>query len=101
VASFEKIEEARKLLGLFESASIPEVEKKYHDLLNKWHPDKNMKNQEKANEMTLKIIEAHKIVMEYFMNYKIPFSKEDVMKYCTLDEWWLNKFGADPLWSNK
>ena len=95
------MEKARKLLGLFESATINEMEKKYRDLLFKWHPDRNMKNQEEANEMTSKIIDAHKMILEYFSNYKIPFSKEEVLKYASIEDWWFNKFGADPLWSNK
>jgi preprotein translocase subunit Sec63 len=101
MALFEKIEKARKVLGLFESASIPEVEKKYRELLRKWHPDKNMNDQEKANRMTTEIIESYEIVMEYFMNYKIPFTKEDVMKNSSIEDWWMNKFGSDPLWSDR
>lgn len=99
--SFEKMEKARKLLGLFESATIPEVEKQYKKLLLKWHPDRNMDNQEKATEMTSEIIESYKLIMEYFMNYKIPFSREEIRKYSSLDDWWLNKFGTSPFWAKK
>lgn len=101
MASFEEIEEARKLLKLFESASILELEKKFKERLFEWHPDKNLDNQQEATEMTEKIIRAHEIIMEYFKNYKIPFSKEAVTKYCSIDEWWFNRFGSDPLWGNK
>lgn len=101
MASFEEIEHARKLLGLFHSASIPEVEKKYKELLFKWHPDKNRGNEEEATEMTAELIDAYKILMDYLMRYKIPFTKEEVSKYLTGEDWWKNKFGSDPLWSNQ
>lgn len=100
LALYEEIDKARKILGLFDSATIPEVEKRYKELLLKWHPDKNRDNIEQATEMTSDIISSYKIIMDYFMIYKIPFSKKEVNKYLSGEEWWLNKFGTDPLWSN-
>ncbi len=97
---FDEIQAARKTLGLFEKASVSELEKKKKQLLFKWHPDRNQDNIEKANEMTSKILDSYNLIIKYFMNYKIPFSREDVMKYCTPEEWWHDKFGTDPLWSN-
>jgi hypothetical protein len=38
--------------------------------------------------------------MEYCNNYKFSFSKEEIEKYISAEEFWGKKFGSDPIWGN-
>ena len=51
MSMFEKIDNARKLLGLGEEATIEEIKSAYKDLSLKYHPDRcKEKNKEKCEE---------------------------------------------------
>jgi len=38
--------------------------------------------------------------MNYCENYKFSFSKEEIEKYISPDEFWGKRFGSDPIWGN-
>jgi len=76
---FNQIDEARRLLGLGESASMQEIKDTYRTLAMKYHPDK-CKEEEKSSceEMFKKINNAYKIIMAYCSSYRYSFRREDV-----------------------
>ena len=53
-----------KVLGLSQSATPAEIKKAYRRLALKWHPDKNPKNKEEANEMFKRISEAYEVLSD-------------------------------------
>jgi DnaJ-class molecular chaperone len=78
---FKDIEEARKILGLGETASLEEIRQAYYKLSLKYHPDKcKGKNKKKCEEKFKEINRAYKIVMNYCINYKFSFRERDVKK---------------------
>jgi len=97
-STFQKISWARQTLDLPESATMEEIKKNFRRLIAKWHPDKCRKKKEKCHEMTEAILLANKIICDYCTQYKFSFSKEEINKYISKEEWWFNKFGADPIW---
>jgi hypothetical protein len=50
--------------------------------------------------MTQKIIAAYQMILAYCNQYQYSFSEETVNKHLTPEEWWFERFGNDPLWSN-
>ena len=52
--TYQKISEARKVLGVPEQATLSEIKAKYRKLIKKWHPDNNQENQNQCDEMTKK-----------------------------------------------
>ena len=84
LGNFELVNEARKLLGLGEEASLEEVQKAYRKLSHQYHPDKV---QGKEEEMK-KIIQARAVLANYCQScaeflgkvedQKYSFKKEDV-----------------------
>lgn len=97
----ELLTEALKILELDDEATINEINKRYRDLLFKWHPDRCRDNYEESKEMTDRIIRAYKTVMIYCSNYRIKFDSEFSDKISptdTPDEFWHKRFGHDPLW---
>jgi len=97
---YQKITEARQLLNLPESATMEQIKSHYRAMLSKWHPDKSLENQEQCTEMTQKIIASYQMILAYCNQYQYSFSEEVVNKHLTPEEWWFERFGNDPLWSN-
>jgi DnaJ-class molecular chaperone len=95
---YRDIVEAKDLLNLSERASMEEIKSKYRELISQWHPDKCNERDEKCNEMTRKIIAAYNIIMAYCNQYRYSFSKEEIKKYLSDEEWWFERFGNDHIW---
>jgi len=74
---FEKVDKARKILGLGEKASKEEIKKRYRELMKKYHPDKTSEN--RKNLMKIKDINwAYNIITSYCDEYEFSFKREDV-----------------------
>ena len=99
--TYDKIVWARNILDLPESATMREIKDNYRRRIRKWHPDKCCEDQKTCREMTDKIIQAHKIIIDYCSQYRFSFSRQEVEKYLSAQEWWLKKFGADPVWGSE
>lgn len=98
---YQKIYEARKLLELPERATMDEIKAGYRTLIKKWHPDKCNAPNEECAEMSERIINAYRIILDYCKHYKYSFTKEEVKNYLSDEEWWFERFGDDPLWGKK
>jgi len=81
MADFKQIDEARKILGLDEEASIEEIKEAFRDLSLKYHPDR-CKEQDKKHceEMIKKINQAKEIILAYCANYRYSFKEKDVKR---------------------
>lgn len=90
---YQDILAAKELLDLPERASMGKIKSNYRKLLSKWHPDRCKESYEKCSEMTKKIIAAYKIIIDYCDQYQYSFSKEEVKRYLSNEEWWIERFG--------
>jgi len=61
--SFEMVD-YYKVLGLKKSACQDDIKKCYHKLALKWHPDKNPRNKEEAEEKFKAVTEAYKVLSD-------------------------------------
>ena len=95
---YEKITKARTLLELPEEATRKQIKANYRRLIRKWHPDRCKKDLSVSQERTREIIEAYKLISNYCDNYKYSFSKKETGNYLSQEEWWMERFGPDPLW---
>lgn len=72
-----EIDAARKILGLPEKATIPEIKKAYQKMALKYHPDKcGDKDRLKCTEKIKEINNANQALIEYCLNYKLPLTGE-------------------------
>ncbi len=79
MADFKQIDEARKLLGLSESATFQEIREAYRRSSLKYHPDKcKGKSKKECEEMFKKINQANETLMTYCANYRFSFEEEKV-----------------------
>jgi len=95
---YEEIIKARKILNLPEQATMREIKEQYKNLVRQWHPDKNNHQTEKCHEMTQSINTAYQVILSYCNAYKFSFTREEVMKYASPEEQWMERFGDDPIW---
>jgi DnaJ-class molecular chaperone len=76
---FEDINEARKTLGLGETATFGEIKKAYRSLSLRYHPDKCVhEDRRKCEAMFKKINKANRVLMSYCASYRYSFAEEDV-----------------------
>lgn len=97
---FDDIKAARMLLDLPERATMADIKSQYRILIQKWHPDRCEDDKDTCKEMTARIIAAYRLISDYCKNYEFSFSKEEVSNYFSAEEWWLERFGRNPLWAS-
>ncbi len=95
---YQIISEARTILELPESATLEQIKSNYRKLIKKWHPDSCPDNLETCEEMSRKITNAYRLLLDYCSNYRYSFKKEEVDKYLSKKEWWYQHYGNDPIW---
>ena len=88
MANFDEIEEARKLLGLGEAATLKEIKKAYRTMAHRHHPDKlGSAAGEENGEVMKRLNWAYKLLMDYCDNYKYSFKEEDIARTYPHDEY--------------
>lgn len=98
MATYKEITEARNILELPETATRETIRAHYRRLLARWHPDKGRADQGTCHDMTVRIVEAYRILVDYCKNYQYSFAEETVRQHMSPEEWWADRFGQDPLW---
>jgi len=101
MTKYEEIAKARKLLALPERATMEEIQSHYRRLLRKWHPDRCKQPREACTEMTIKIVDAYRMIIDYCSNYKFSFSEEEVRHHLSEEDWWFERFGMDAVWGKE
>lgn len=91
---WQKIEEARRLLGLPPQTSRAEIRRRYRKLASKLHPD----HAGEAETMQ-RLNEAYTLLMDYCEHYRIELRPND--HGADAEEWWFLHFGEDPVWGGK
>jgi DnaJ-class molecular chaperone len=87
MANFNEIEEARKLLGLGEEATLKEIKKAYRKLANRHHPDKLAEDDTWEDETMKRLNLAYRLLLDYCNEYKYSFREEDVIRTYFYDEY--------------
>ena len=88
-----EIDQARRLLGLGELASIAEIKTAYRQMCKKWHPDV-LQGKATAKLKMNDINAAYKLLLSYCETYRFSFSPEEVESFDP-DRWWYQRFGDD------
>jgi DnaJ-class molecular chaperone len=88
MANFTEIDEARKVLGLSETATLKEIKRAYRTLAHRHHPDKHSSAASEETAETMKRLNwAYKLLMDYCANYSYAFKKEDILRTYPNDEY--------------
>lgn len=87
MVSFDSIDEARKILGLGEVATLKEIKDAYTKLAHQYHPDKHRHVTEEEAVMIRKINKAYKLLSDYCANYRYSFKEEAVSQTYSYKEY--------------
>ncbi len=90
MSTFEEIDEARKVLGLLDSASMRDIKGAYRRLSFQYHPDQSGSGQG-GDEMMKKVNWAYKVIMDYCAKYRYAFREEDVARAYP-EEWNMKRY---------
>lgn len=97
--NYDILNEARLLLQLPEFASMELIKDQYRKLMKQWHPDHCKEEPEKCEKMSRRLTEAYRMIQTYCAHYRYSFTRETVERHLSEKEWWLNRFGSDPMWA--
>jgi DnaJ-class molecular chaperone len=87
MASFDEIDQARKLLGIGKAATLKEIRSVYRRMASRYHPDKHTTDDSSQHEETMKKLNwAYRVLTEYCRDYKYTFSEEDVARTYPYEE---------------
>ena len=94
------LQQAAKLLGFTDKASLIEIRKRYHELVREWHPDVSVHEPGESHEMMIQYREAYEVLVDYCLNYRVTFTDESDKKrdISRSMEYWQEHFGDDPIW---
>ena len=85
MANFLEIDEARKILGLGEVATLKEIKRAYRRLARRHHPDQH--SGDSQNQEAMKRLNwAYKVLEDYCRDYKYSFRQEDVARTYPYEE---------------
>ena len=88
MANFNEIDEARRVLGLSETATLKEIKRAYRTLAHRHHPDKHSSVVGEETAETMKRLNrAYKLIIDYCDNYKYSFKEEDIAQTYPYDEY--------------
>lgn len=97
---YEKIVKAKDLLGLGESATLAEIKLAYRLYAKRHHPDLAGDNGGSSGELQM-VTEGYQALMAYCAQYKFPLVLDSSELELDAEDWWLNRFGQDPLWGKQ
>ena len=87
MVNFSEIDEARRLLGLGEAATLEEIRGAYRRLAHHHHPDKHYGDDEQTDEVLKKLNRAYKLLLDYCTDYKYSFREEAVARTYPYEEY--------------
>jgi len=79
MANFLEIDEARKILGLGEAATLREIKMAYRRLARRYHPDQYGGSDQNGEAMK-KLNRVYELLEDYCREYKYSFREEDVTR---------------------
>ena len=97
---WKQIYSAKELLGLGNKETLAEIKKTFRAKCKIHHPDMNEAELTKNNEIISQLVQAYEVLLTYCNQYQFPLIPDEDEEV-EPDDWWLDRFGQDPLWGKK
>lgn len=95
--TYADLQEALKVLGLGERATLREIKVRHRELVKRYHPDTGFAGEP---DTIRNINAAYKILLDYVSNYRFSFAEEEFYEQNPEERIWM-QFSDDPLWGKK
>ena len=95
---WQKIIAAKELLQLGDQASLVEIKAAYRRLSKRYHPDQQHENIKAGCPSMQEINAAYAVLLGYCTTFRFPLILNDESQPLDDEDWWLARFGEDPLW---
>ncbi len=94
---YQKVVAVKDVLGLGDCATLSEIKLAFRMYSKKHHPDIVEDNAENRQKMQL-VIEGYQVLLAYCAQYQFPLVIDSDDLEIDDEDWWMNKFGQDPVW---
>lgn len=98
-SDWDAIFEAKELLGLGDRATLGEIKRSYRNRCKQYHPDL-VGDDRKKGDMMRRLTRAYDVLLRHYNQFKIPLVPGDG-DLLEPEDWWMDRFGQDPLWGKK
>jgi curved DNA-binding protein CbpA len=95
--TYNELQEAIRVLGVGEKASISEIKTRHRVLVKRYHPDAG---NDSDQEMIRKVNAAYRIVLDYVSEYRFSFAEQEFYDQNPEERIW-RQFADDPLWGKR
>jgi len=95
--TYSNLQEALKVLGLAERATLKDIKTRHRELVKRYHPDTGSTSGPKTIR---EINDAYKFVLDYVSNYRFSFAEDEFYEQNPEERIWM-QFSDDPLWGKK
>ena len=95
--TYADLQEALRVLGLGERASLKEIKARHRELVKRHHPDASHASEP---EMIRNVNAAYRIVSDYISAYRFSFAEDEFYEQNPEARIWL-QFADDPLWGKR
>jgi hypothetical protein len=97
---WQTIDEARQLLNLAERATMGEIKRAYRQMCKRHHPDLVGEESPADAAIIRELTRGYDLLMRYCDQFRIPLVPDD-RDNIDPEDWWMDRFGNDPLWGSK
>ena len=92
---YSDLQEAIRVLGVGERASLSEIKARHKVLVKRYHPDAG---NDSDQEMIRNVNSAYRMVIDYVSEYRFSFAEQEFYDQNPEERIW-RQFADDPLWS--
>ena len=98
---WQKVLAAKEKLGLEDRATLKQVKAAYRRLSKEFHPDLTEAESSSLDEGKMQELNAaYATLLEFFQTYSYSLVPDENQPLKG-EDWWLDRFGEDPLWGRK
>jgi DnaJ-class molecular chaperone len=95
--TYTDLQEALRVMGLEERATLKEIKSRHKELVKRHHPDTGNSDEP---EMIRQVNAAYRVVLDYVAAYHFSFSREEFYEQ-NPEERLRQQFSDDPVWGGK
>jgi len=95
--TYDELQQALKVFGLGEQASLQEIKDRHRELAKRYHPDAGNSGKEDAIR---ELNEAYRLLLDYIRHYRFGFDEETFYEQCP-EERIRRQYEEDPVWGGR